>query len=81
MLIRILFYFVLFYSLFKFLIRVVLPVIITTGKVRSKMKNMQQNMSDFENTQNVNTGSQSFPNKETSTTTSKGDYIDFEEVK
>ena len=86
LLIRILFYFVLFYTLFKLLIRVVLPLVIGTRQVRAQMKDMRQNMEAFEARQQSTTQSAAkteaagFGTKEP-TTTSKGDYIDFEEVK
>ena len=80
MVIRVLFYFILFYSLFKFLIRVVLPLIITTGKVRSKMNDVRQNMAQFDaNPQATPPRSEASAKKEASPA-SKGDYIDFEEV-
>ncbi|MCW3106119.1 MAG: hypothetical protein JWQ09_625 [Segetibacter sp.] len=80
MLIRILFYFIVFYSLFKFLIRFVLPLVITTRNVRAKMKDMRQNMEEFQNNNpTANPGSEAFAKKEAAPA-SKGDYIDFEEI-
>ena len=79
MLIRLLFYFVVFYSLFKFLIRVVLPLLVTTNRVRTKMRDMNQNMADFEDQHKSATFSDT--EKSNVRPASKGDYIDFEEVK
>ncbi|MCW3115397.1 MAG: hypothetical protein JWR18_3793 [Segetibacter sp.] len=79
-LIRILFYFIVFYSLFKLLIRVVLPFVIKRT-LQSKMKDIRQNMGEFENGgKSTQPQPDSFTKKETSTA-AKGDYIDFEEVK
>lgn len=79
-LIRILFYFIIFYSLFKILVRVVLPLVIKKT-LQSKMKDMRQHMGEFENQNRSPTPQpETFAKKET-TTSSKGDYIDFEEVK
>lgn len=81
MLFRLLFWFIIFYGLFKFLIRVVLPLLITTSKVRAKMKDMRENMDDFKtHHQNGNPRAEAFTKHET-TASSKGDYIDFEEIK
>lgn len=80
MLIRILFWFIVFYSLFKLLIRVVLPLVINKV-VREKVKDIRENMNTFEGQpppSDANTAN--FTKKQTSTP-SKGDYIDFEEVK
>jgi hypothetical protein len=79
-LIRILFWFIVFYSLFKLLIRVVLPLLIK-NTLQAKMKDMQGNRGAFEEKgQTTETASQPSFKKETNTS-SKGDYIDFEEVK
>lgn len=85
MLIRILFYFILFYSLFKIITRVVLPLLIGTRQVRAQMKDMKQTMEAFE-AQKQSTTTTAPQSKEAgfgkqNTTASKGDYIDFEEVK
>lgn len=81
MLIRILFWFIVFYFLFKFIIRVVLPIVVTTKNVRSKMKDMRQNMEEFESAnQSTTPRPENFQKKEASPS-EKGDYIDFEEIK
>lgn len=80
-LIRILIWFIVFYSLFKLLIRVVLPLLIK-NTLQSKIKNMQQNMGEFENNdRNTATEPQSFTTRKEPTKATNGDYIDFEEVK
>jgi hypothetical protein len=81
MLIRILFWFIVFYSLFKFLIRIVLPLIATTRTVRSKVKDMRQNMGEFESSSQPATGPSERPAPKEDAPVSKGDYIDFEEIK
>jgi hypothetical protein len=79
MLLRILFWFIVFYSIFKLLIRVVLPLVIKTT-VRNKMKNMSEQMGQFDNNHTAAPQPETFTKQHT-TSTSKGDYIDFEEVK
>ena len=81
MIIKLLFWFLLFYISFKFIIRVVIPVILTTRNVRSKVKEMNENMEGFksDNTSSANDGT--FGESASKTSPSKGDYIDFEEIK
>ena len=80
MLIRVLFYFIVFYSLFKMLIKVVLPIAIKST-IRTKMKDMGQSAGRFDDTQATAQPSPNPTPKKESFTPSKGDYIDFEEVK
>lgn len=81
---QIFFWFIVFYFTFKFIFKFVLPLLITTRNVRAKMKDMRQNMGEFEandsTTQNNNTHS-NYSQTTTNATSAKGDYIDFEEVK
>jgi hypothetical protein len=79
-LVRILFWFIVFYALFKFVFRVVIPLVITTSKVRSKIKEMKENGSDFTTHAQTHPDADRFATKE-STPSAKGDYIDFEEIK
>jgi hypothetical protein len=80
MVIRILFWFIIFYLLFKFLFKFVLPVVIATRKVRSKIKEMNEEAQLGSNGQPGDSRPEAFQPKETSPA-SKGDYIDFEEIK
>ncbi len=79
-LIRILFWFLVFYSLFKLLVRVVLPLLIKST-LRSKMNDLRQNTGEFESSKDPINHTSETLNKKQTTTTSKDDYIDFEEVK
>jgi hypothetical protein len=80
MVIRILFWFIIFYLLFKFLFRFVLPLVIATRKVRSKIKEMKEEAQFSNNHQSSESPTDAFQPKQTSPA-SKGDYIDFEEIK
>ena len=80
MVIRILFWFVIFYLLFKFLFRFVLPLVIATRKVRSKMKEMNEDAQFAGHHQRNESQAGAFQPKDASPA-SKGDYIDFEEIK
>lgn len=80
MLIRILFWFIVFYSLFKLLIRVVLPILINKT-IRNKVKDMREHMNEFDNQPHTSSTDASSFTKKQATAPSKGDYIDFEEVK
>jgi hypothetical protein len=79
-LIRILFWFIVFYSLFKLLIRVVLPLLIKST-IRGKMKDSTQNPREFESNHNRSDYTSKTSAKKQTTKASNGDYIDFEEVK
>ena len=62
---------------FKFLIRFVLPLMITTRNIRSKMKDVRPSPGETENNQSMNSNSENTKDY----SSSKGDYIDFEEIK
>jgi hypothetical protein len=79
-LLRILFWFIVFYSLFKLLIRVVLPLLIK-NTLQAKMKDMQENRGTFDDKEHTTDTASQPPLKKEKNTSSKGDYIDFEEVK
>jgi hypothetical protein len=79
MLLRILFWFIVFYSIFKLLVRVVLPLLIKTT-IRNKMKDIRENTPEFDVSGQSTTPPPEARTK-SKTGTSKGDYIDFEEVK
>ena len=81
MLIRLLFWFIVFYISLKFIIRVIIPVIMTTRNVRSKMRNMNENINDFHSADTSSASNEEAFNPTASKTSSKGDYIDFEEIK
>ncbi|WP_157580548.1 hypothetical protein [Segetibacter koreensis] len=62
--------------------RVVIPVIMATRNVRSKMKEMDENMDNFQSSSGYSSTKNNTSGTTTSkTSTSKGDYIDFEEIK
>lgn len=54
-----------------------------TRNVRSKIKNMQQNMGEFDqaNKQSTPNGAAFNSHRTTTEPSAKGDYIDFEEIK
>ncbi len=82
MFIRLLFYFILFYFLLTFIIRVVIPVILETKNVRSKMKEMNENMDSFQSSNHSSSAKDETLKRSASKTSSaKEDYIDFEEIK
>lgn len=49
----------------------------TTRNIQSKMKDINENMSDFQSS----TNSEPFSKSHSKTTSAKEDYIDFEEIK
>ena len=81
MLIRLLFWFILFYFLLRFIIRVVIPIVIATKEASSKIKDINENMNGYQSAghsaASKDKSSASHPN----TSSAKGDYIDFEEIK
>lgn len=81
MLIRLLFWFIVFYISLKFIIRVVIPVIMTTRNVRSKMKDINENINNFHSADTSSASNNETFDRTASKTSSKGDYIDFEEIK
>jgi len=81
MLIRLLFWFMLFYFLLRFIIRVVIPLVTATRDVRSKMKDINKNMNSFESTSYSSTVNDESLKRPSNTSSGKGDYIDFEEIK
>ena len=83
-LLRIFFWIIACYFLYRFIFGFVIPVLLATRNVRAKMKDMRQNMGEFENTnQTTSSSGNGSVNQGTTTSasSSKGDYIDFEEVK
>ena len=82
MLLRIFFWIIACYFLYKFIFGFVIPVIMATRNVRSKMKDMRQHMGEFEgDNSSSNMPNETFTKKEANTSSAKGDYIDFEEIK
>lgn len=80
MYIRLLFWFIILYFLLRFIIRVLIPVVTATRNVRSKMNDINENMEGFNATHSSTANKQ--PSKNNADTSSaKGDYIDFEEIK
>lgn len=77
MFIRLLVWFIVFYLLLKFIIRIVIPVFLATRNVQSKMKDINENMNDFHSSESSSPADKEVRKK----SKSKGDYIDFEEVK
>jgi len=62
--------------------RVVIPVIMATKNARSKIKEMDDNMNDYQSSGHSSSAKEESFNKSSSKTSSgKGDYIDFEEIK
>ena len=81
-------WFIVIYLLFRFIFRFVIPVISATRTVRSKVNEMRQTMESYQNTSGpgtqeatVDNGSSSYNSRQAKPADSKGDYIDFEEVK
>lgn len=81
MFIRILFWFIVFYSLFKVIIRVVLPLLITSKNVRSKVNDMRQKRSEFEANNRTTSNFNAEESKKRDKPYVNDDYIDFEEIK
>lgn len=83
------FWLLFFYFLFRFIVGFVIPVISATRNVRTKMKNFKENMGHFDNrTENGSTSQGAYTSYKTqhstagqNNSTTKGDYIDFEEIK
>jgi hypothetical protein len=67
--------------MFRFVFGFVVPLITTTRQIRSKMKDVHQNMQDFQQTSQTNSSYNTTPNTQTKSNAAKGDYIDFEEIK
>lgn len=82
MYIRLLFWFIILYFLLRFIIRVLIPVVTATRNVRSKMNDINENMEGFNATHSSTANTNKQPSKNNADTSSaKGDYIDFEEIK
>lgn len=79
MLIRLLFWFLVFYVSFKFIIKVIIPVFLTTKNVRANMREMNEKMHEAHS--NTEDGARNFNEPDAKTSAAKGDYIDFEEIK
>lgn len=76
MLLKYIFYGLLIYFLYKFIFELVIPVGKATSQVKDKMREMQQ-MQQRQQEQ----FQQQQQQQQASTAPSKGDYIEFEEVK
>ncbi len=81
MLIRLLFWFILFYFLLRLIIRVVIPVVMATKDVNSKMKDINENMNGHQSTRHSPATKDEPSPSHSNTSSTKGDYIDFEEIK
>lgn len=81
MLIRLLFWFILFYLLLRFLIRVVIPVVTATKDAGAKMKDINENMNGYHSAGHSATPKDKSSASHSNTSSAKGDYIDFEEIK
>lgn len=71
------------YLLFRFIFNFLIPLITATRQIRTKMKDMQGNVQDFQE-RNANqpfNDKREQPPQDYKTNSSKGDYIDFEEIK
>ena len=81
MLIRLLFWFILFYFLLSFLIRVVIPVVMATKDISAKAKDINENMNGYQSATPSSTPQDESVKSHSKTSSAKGDYIDFEEIK
>ena len=52
-----------------------------TKGVKSKMKDINENMSNFQSSGQTSANSEPFTKSQSKATSAKGDYIDFEEIK
>lgn len=66
------------YFLFRFVVGFLLPILRTTAQVRRKVREMQQQQAFYQRQQQQETAGTS---ARKSSSTDKGDYIDFEEIK
>ena len=81
--VTLLFWLITCYLLYKFIFGFVVPLVSTTRQVRAKMKDMQQEVQGFQKSENAH-GPKTAANSNTYSykqSPSKGDYIDFEEIK
>ena len=74
---KIIIYGFLLYLLYKFVFELVIPVSKATSQVKDKIREMQEQ----QNAQQRQYQEQQTPPHQTETPKSKGDYIEFEEVK
>jgi len=81
MIIEVIFWFVVFYVLMRFVFGFVVPLISTGKQIRTKMKDAQQHMHDFQSSNNAQTNNSNTTKQPNNSTTSMGEYIDFEEIK
>ncbi len=82
MFIRLLFWFLLFYISFKFILKVIIPAVMSTRSVRSKMKDMNENIDNSQTSgHSSSANAETFTTSGSKTPSAKGDYIDFEEIK
>ena len=77
----ILFWFITFYFLYKFMFEFVVPLIGATKNLRTKMDDLSQNQQRFESFESRENKKDNFSAKTHNNSSSKGDYIDFEEIK
>jgi hypothetical protein len=52
-----------------------------TKGVKSKMKDINENMSDFQSSGQTSANREPFTKSQSKATSAQGDYIDFEEIK
>ena len=80
---QVIFYIILFYLLYNLVFKFVIPIVLASRKVRAAMKDMRQGHGQFENRDENTYTEQKTYTKATgkNTSASKGDYIEFEEVK
>jgi hypothetical protein len=78
-------WFIVIYLLFRFIFKFVIPLISATRTVQSKVNEMRQNMNGYQTTTSngttVESNSDNYKKSQASQPGSKGDYIDFEEIK
>lgn len=73
---KLIFYGFLFYVLYKFIFELVIPVSRATSQVKDKMREMQE-----QQRQQYQQQQQQQPTQQSQQQPSKGDYIEFEEIK
>lgn len=81
MLLKYIFYGLLIYFLYKFIFELVIPVGKATSQVKDKMREMQQMQQRQQEQFQQQQQQQARAQQQASTAPSKGDYIEFEEVK
>jgi hypothetical protein len=80
--ITVVFWFIVFYLLFRFIFGFVVPLVTAGRQIRTKMKDVHENMQDFRDSNNSETyAANNGSTKQSNSNASMGDYIDFEEIK